>query len=127
MKREKMLGLIFFMIGCLPTYCGTFYKFNPIVLTLEEIREINKYDDNLLHDVNCAYYDMCSALPMSMEKKLFNKQLQTITNTLQHRYKLYIDTIPRTRSRSSLNKYYKNRAEEFYNLLQRINTYQIIE
>ena len=127
MKKEKMLGFVFFMIGCLPTYCGTFYKFNPIVLTSEERKEINKYDDQLIHDVNSAYYDMCSSLPMSMEKKLFHKQLQTIKNTLQDRYKLYIDTIPRTRSRSSLNKYYKNRAEEFYSLLQRIDSYQIIE
>lgn len=122
-----MLGLILFMIGCLPTYCGTFYKFNPIVLTLEEMRQISKYDDQLLHDVNCAYYDMCSSFPMSMEKKMFYKQLQTIKNTLQHRYKSYINIIPRTRSRSSLNKYYKSRVEEFYDLLQRINQYQIIE
>lgn len=122
-----MFGLILFIVGCLPTYCGTFYKFNPIILTLEEMIEIKKHDDTLLHDASCAYYDMCSAFPLSMEKKLFYKQLQTIKNTLQHRYNSYINIIPRTRSRSPLNKYYKSRVEEFYDLLQRINEYQIIE
>lgn len=116
-----MLGLTLFVIGFIPTYSTIFYKFNPVVLTNEEIIQTKQYDDQLLSDTNATFYDMCAALPMSMEQKLFYKKLQNIKSILEYRYRSYINMIPRTRSRSTLNTYYKTRTEEFADLLERIN------
>jgi len=116
-----MLGLTLFVIGCIPTYSTLFYKFNPVILTKEEMIQTKQYDDNLLTDASTTLYDMWAALPMSMERKLFYKKLQNIKRLLEYRYKSYLNIIPRTRSRSLLNTYYKERTEEFSDLLQKIN------
>ena len=116
-----MLGLTLFVIGCIPTYSTLFYKFNPVILTKEEMIQTKQYDDQLLNDTSTTFYDLCAAIPMSMEQKLFYNKLQSIKNILEYRYRSYINMIPRTRSRSTLNTYYKSRTQEFADLLERIN------
>jgi hypothetical protein len=116
-----MLGIVLFMVSCLPTCWASFRGYNDFSILKHEVKPSKHYDDELVYTINTAIFDLYASLPMSMEQKTYYKHLKSLKSTLEYRYKMYVNMLPMTKPRSLLNTYYKKRSDEFYNLLQKIN------
>lgn len=115
------VGVLLFMIGCLPTYWASFRNYNDFVILKPEITLSKRYDDELVYNINTAIFDLYESRHMSIEQKTYYTKVHCLKRSLESRYKMYTTMLTMTRPGSPLNTYYNKRSDEFSGLLQKLN------
>ena len=114
-------GLILFLVTCVPTYLSSLHNRIHMRTPTDLNTKISmKYDDELLYSFTTAMYDVSLARHMSMEKKALYMHLTKLRKSIENRYNLYKSLVTRPHNSRYMNKYYKDRIDEFHSTLQMI-------
>lgn len=114
-------GIILFVVTCVPTYLSCLHNRIYMRPPSDPNTKISmKYDDELLSNFTTAMYDVSLARQMSMERKALCMYLNKIRKSIEIRYNLYKSLVTRPDNSRYMNRYYKDRIDDFHSTLQMI-------
>jgi len=116
-----MTGLILFILGTMPSYISFVRNRYISVCADAKYKQSVRYDDELIQNINLALYDIRISQPISMERQGLYAYLIQLRNRLNNRYNLYTNMLKKNHDGgASMYEYCQRRAEEFSEILYRI-------
>lgn len=113
------VGIILFIVTGLPACLSSLHNRSYMrPSTGSNIKTSIRYDDELLSSFTTTMYDASLARHMSMEKKALCMYLNKIRKSIEIRYNLYKRLLTKSDNTPYMQKYYRNRIDEFHNILQ---------